>query len=145
LHRTDAATTNAGEGSPPASFAMTGIWRTIRDYILWSYERGTIQYDVMVTLILFFVFFSPRWINFKDKPVEHSPHRTEVVVEPDGKDGLVFRIDGSIVQGGEDAKVRSELLRIINPISGEVSIARYETDRDRSGQVRTYKVWVRKR
>ena len=25
---------------------MTEIWRTIRGYILWSYERGTIQYDV---------------------------------------------------------------------------------------------------
>ena len=38
---------------------MTRFWRTIRDYIFWSYERGTIQYDVMVTLILLFVFLSP--------------------------------------------------------------------------------------
>ena len=52
---------------------MTEIWRTIRGYILWSHERGTIQYDVMVTLILLFLFLSPVWINFKDKPVEHNP------------------------------------------------------------------------
>ena len=38
---------------------MSRIWRTIRDFILWSYERGTLQYDVMVTLILLFVFLSP--------------------------------------------------------------------------------------
>ena len=55
---------------------MIGIWRTIRGYILWSYERGTIQYDVMVTLILIFLFLSPYWINFNDKPIERNPHRS---------------------------------------------------------------------
>ena len=49
---------------------MNAIWRTIRGYILWSYERGTIHYDIMVTLILIFVFLSPYWINFNDKPIE---------------------------------------------------------------------------
>ena len=42
-------------GDAPA-VPMSKIWRTIRDFILWSYERGTLQYDVMVTLILLFVF-----------------------------------------------------------------------------------------
>jgi len=46
------------------------VWRTIRGFILWSHERGTIQYDVMVTLILLFVFLSPRFINFNDRPVQ---------------------------------------------------------------------------
>ncbi len=62
---------------------MTRFWRTIRDFILWSYERGTIQYDVMVTLILLFVFLSPYWINFHDKPVERNPHPSGVVVTPE--------------------------------------------------------------
>ena len=34
-----------------AAVPTSNFWRTIRDYILWSYERGTIQYDIMVTLI----------------------------------------------------------------------------------------------
>jgi hypothetical protein len=38
---------------------MGAIWRTIRGYILWSYERGSLHYDIMVTLILLFVFVSP--------------------------------------------------------------------------------------
>ena len=62
---------------------MTRIWRTIRGFILWSYERGTIQYDVMVTLILLFVFLSPNWINFSDKPVERNPHPSGVIVTPE--------------------------------------------------------------
>ena len=124
---------------------MTGIWRTIRDYIFWSYERGTIQYDVMVTLILLFVFLSPRLINFKDKPVEHNPHRTGVAVVPDGQGGLIYQIEAAAVgqtDGNDDSVIRGELLRIIEPISGEVSVTKVEAVRDGSGRIVSYKVWV---
>jgi hypothetical protein len=140
LDRADTIATNAGV--PPV--LMTGIWRTIRGYILWSYERGTIQYDVMVTLILLFVFLTPRWVNFNDKPVQHNPHPSGVVVTPDGQGGLIYQVEGSAVAGQNDGQVRTELLRIIEPISGEVSITNYEPVRDRSGHVLSYKVWVRR-
>ncbi len=51
---------------------MNAIWRTIRGYILWQYERGTLHYDIMVTLIIVFVLFSPRVINFNDKPISSA-------------------------------------------------------------------------
>ena len=121
---------------------MSEIWRTIRGYILWSHERGTIQYDVMVTLILLFIFVSPLWINFKDKPVERNPHPTGVVVVPDAAGGLVYQIEGSAVSGKDDATVREQLMSIIEPISGEVSITKIEPLRDKSGRVLSYKVWV---
>ena len=123
---------------------MTGIWRTIRSYILWSHERGTIQYDVMVTLILVFVLFSPKVINFKDKPVERNPQRTGVVVSADGQGGLIYQIEGSAVTGKNDTAIRGELLQIIEPISGGVSITKVETVQDRTGKVLRYKVWVEK-
>jgi hypothetical protein len=123
---------------------MTGIWRTIRDYIFWSYERGTIQYDVMVTLILLFVFLSPRLINFKDKPVERNSQSTGVVVIPDGQDGLIYQVEGKAVRSTDDAGIRSELLRILEPVSGEVSISKYEVVRDRSGHILLYRVWARR-
>ncbi len=123
---------------------MLNFWRTIRDYILWSYERGTIQYDIMVTLILLFVFLSPYWINFHDKPVQRNPHPSGVVVTPDVVGGFIYQIDGAAVTGKDEPTVRSQLLRIVEPISGEVSIARYEAVRDREGRVLTYKVWVHK-
>ena len=135
--------TNAKLASAPA-VPMNAIWRTIRGYILWSYERGTIQYDIMVTVILLFVFLSPYWINFKDKPVERNPHPTGVAVVPDAAGGFVYQIEGSAVTGKEDATIRAELLRIIEPISGEVNITRYETIRDRSGRISGYRVWAQK-
>lgn len=121
---------------------MSGLWRTIRGYILWSYERGTIQYDVMVTLILIFVFFSPYWINFKDKPVERNPHQTGVVVAPDGHGGFVYQIEAHAVTSKDDAGIRGELLNIIEPISGGVSITKYVGVSDRPGHVQYYKVWA---
>jgi hypothetical protein len=126
------------------SVPMMGVWRTIRDYLFWSYERGTIQYDVMVTLILLFVFLSPRLINFKDKPVERNPQSTGVVVIPDGQNGLIYQVEGRAVQSKDDAGIRTELLSIIEPVSGEVSISKYEVVRDRSGHILSYKVWARR-
>jgi hypothetical protein len=137
----DGAKTNATVMAAPV-VPMSGIWRTIRDYIFWSYERVTIQYDVMVTLILVFVFLSPKLINFKDKPVEHNPHRTGVAVVPDGQGGLIYQIEAAAVAGKDDGAIRGELLQIIEPISGEVNITKIEPVRDGSGRVISYKVWV---
>jgi hypothetical protein len=126
---------------------MSNLWRIIRDYILWSYERGTIQYDIMVTLILLFVFLSPYWINFRDKPVQRNPHPSGVVVTPQAGGGFIYQIDGAAISAKDDkdeASVRAQLLRIVEPISGEVSITKYEVVRDRQGRVLTYQVWVQK-
>ena len=132
-----------------AAVAMNSIGRTIRDYILWSYERGSIQYDIMVTLILIFVLFSPRWINFNDKPVERNPHRSEVVITPDGQGGLIYQVPGTAIGTAnltalDDRQLRADLLRVIEPISGEVSISKVEPVRDQAGHVLNYKVWVQK-
>lgn len=118
------------------------IWRTIKSFIFWSYERGTVQYDVMVTLILLFVFFSPRLINFNDRPTEHSPLSTGVVVFPDGRGGFIFQVESQTVPDGDDPAVRVALLRVIEPIAGAVSISRYEAVKDAKGRVVAYKAWV---
>jgi hypothetical protein len=127
----------------PADHSFMGaIWRTIRGYILWSYERGSLHYDIMVTLILLFVFVSPLYINFNDKPVERNPHPTGVVVIPDAQGGLIYQIPASAVAVGNGIEIRQQLIHIIEPISGAVSISRYETIPDSAGQVQSYKVWV---
>ena len=99
---------------------MNAIWRTIRGYILWQYERGTLHYDIMVTLILIFILFSPRVINFNDKPIARNPHPTDVVVTADAEGRLVYQISASAISPGDYNSVRDQLLRIIEPISGAV-------------------------
>ena len=140
MQSVDISSTATGAHSPP----MSGAWRTIRSYILWQHERGTLHYDIMVTLILIFVFFSPRVINFNDKPVLRDPHPTDVVVTPDAQGGLLYQISASAITPGDDQAVRDQLLRIIKPISGEVSIVSYEPVADGKGHVQTYKVLVKR-
>lgn len=123
---------------------MSTIWRTIRGYILWSYERGSLHYDVMVTLILLFVFVSPHYINFKDKPAERNPHPTGVVVIPEAGGGFIYQIEASAVNAAPGADVGQQLERIIEPISGAVTITRYEAVKNASGHVQSYEVWVEK-
>jgi len=123
---------------------MNAIWRTIRGYILWQYERGTLHYDIMVTLILIFIFFSPYWINFNDKPIARNPHPTDVVVTPDVQGRLLYQIEASAISPGDDSSVRAQLLRIVEPISGAVAIVSYEPVKDRKGRVQSYRVLVKR-
>jgi hypothetical protein len=122
---------------------MGAMWRTIRGYILWSYERGSLHYDIMVTLILLFVFLSPHVINFKDKPVERIPS-SGMLITPDKAGGFIYQVPATAVNAAAGADISAQLERIIEPISGAVSITKYEPVKDSAGRTQSYKVWVNK-
>lgn len=132
----------AASGTP--SLPMKGAWGVIRSYVLWQHERGTMHYDIMVTIILLFIFTSPYWINFNDKPVPRNPHQTDVVVTAAAEGGLLCEIPASAVSPGDDNSVRDQLLHIIEPISGTVSITKYEAVPNKKGRVESYRVWVKR-
>lgn len=128
----------------PGLSSMGAILRTIRGYILWSYERGSLHYDIMVTLILAFVFLSPRYINFNDKPVERNPHPTGVVVIPTAEGGFIYEIPAKAIVERNGIDIRQQMLQIIEPVSGAVSITRFDAVKDSSGHVQVYRVWIEK-
>ena len=119
---------------------MGKVSQTIKGYIWWMYPRGSVHYDVMVTLILAFIFLTPLWINFRDKPIERSPNQTEVIVKPEGN-SFVYTVDARTIQPGSEDEVREELLRAIEPVAGEIRIDRYEVLRDDKRNIIAYKVW----
>ena len=116
----------------------------LHNYIFWTYERGSLHYDVMVTLILLFVFVSPYWINFKDKPIDRLSRQTGVVIQPDGSGGLIYQIEASALSAKNDAQLKEQMLAIIEPITGAAAISKYEPVKDRSGRIQSYKIWVQK-
>ncbi len=135
MHRAELTTVAPGTPLP-----MNAFWRTIRSYILWQHERGTLHYDIMVTLILIFVLFSPSVISFNDKPILRNPHPTEVVVTTDAEGHLYFQVAASAISTSDGQSIHDQLLRIIEPISGAVSIVNYEAVSDSKGKVQSYKV-----
>ena len=141
MQRTE--TTRAIPDTP--QLPMNAAWRTIRGYFWWAYERGSLHYDIMVTLILVFVFFSPYWINYKDKPLEFNQHPTGVSVLPDAHGGFLYQIDAAAITASDDDARRDQLLGIIEPIAGSsVTITRLDPVRDGRGRILSYKVWVRR-
>jgi hypothetical protein len=119
---------------------MGKISQTIKGYIWWMYPRGSVHYDVMVTLILAFIFLAPLWINFRDKPTVRSPNQAEVVVKPEAS-GFLYTVDAAAIKPGADEEIREALLRVIEPVAGEISIDRYEAVRDNKHNIVAYKVW----
>jgi hypothetical protein len=139
LYRAELTTT-----APSAPLPMNAIWRTIRGYILWQYERGTLHYDIMVTLIIIFVLFSPLVINFNDRPIARNLYPTDVVVTADAEGHLFYQVAASAISPGDAGSVREQLLQIIEPISGAVSIVSYEAVSDGKGHVQSYKVLAKR-
>jgi len=122
---------------------MRRFWDIAKSYVWWSYGRGSVHYDVMVSLILLFIFLTPRGV-FRDKPVERRPHQSEVIVQPDGHDGFIYEVDAAAVTGKTEKEVRDNLLQVIEPIAGEVEIAGYDAIKDSRGHVAMYKVRVQR-
>jgi len=125
--------------------------KLLRSYFFWTYERGSFHFDVMVTLILLFLFVSPHVIDFKDRPlVTVALQGSEVLVEEAGSSGtssrFLFQIR-SDQAGGPTAKQteaerQASILRVVEPISGEVTLERYEPVLDAHGKVVAYNAWV---
>ncbi len=122
--------------------------KLLRSYFFWTYERGSFHYDIMVTLILVFMFLSPRILDYKDKPVETvALHSSEVLVREAGSEGsssrFIYQVRDDDMNGAKtDAERRAAILRLVEPISGEVELERYEPVRDAQGKVIAYNAWV---
>ncbi|HSY13295.1 MAG TPA: hypothetical protein VK976_13985 [Verrucomicrobiae bacterium] len=120
---------------------MSKLGQTLRGYFWWTYPRGSVPYDIMVTLILAFIFITPIFVNFRDKPQEKPARQAEVVVQQVG-DGFLYKVDAANVKNGSDAEIRESLLRVIEPISGSVTIDKYQEMRDGNHHLVAYEVWA---
>lgn len=124
--------------------------KLVKSYLFWTWPRGSVHYDVMVTLILIFIFGAPHLIDFKDRPVETvALHASEVLVREAGESGtrarFIYQVRADDMGSARtDPEIRAAFLRVIEPISDEVEIERYEPVRDATGRIIAYNVWVLK-
>jgi hypothetical protein len=79
----------------------------LKGFILWEHKRATWQYDVMVGLILAFIFLTPReW--FRDQPRPKS-----VVMLPADHGAHVFWIESDLLSEVPEAQRRSRAEQLI--------------------------------
>lgn len=109
----------------------------MRRFIFWEFPRSSWQYELMVTLILAFIFLTPRaW--FRDQPRASS-----VVLLPSGKGQTHFWIEPELL-AGFDGQGRidkaNELFR--NKTGRQHKVARVEPIFDSEQEVRGYMAYV---
>ncbi len=122
--------------------------KLLKSYIFWTYQRGSFHYDIMVTAILLFLFVTPHFVDFKDRPVETvALQSSEVLVKEAGMRGtssrFLFQIRADDVGNAHtEAELKAAFLRVIEPISGEIAFDGYEPVKDASGHTVAYNVWI---
>jgi hypothetical protein len=125
--------------------------RTLKEillsYFYWTYSRGTFHYDVMVTLILAFIFITPWLWNYGDKPspIGGPLHPIEVTGN-DGR-GVIVTVQASDVDldlhtNAPIPVVKKALRKAIEPVTGDdVFVEYWETGTDAQGRS-VWKVWA---
>ncbi len=114
--------------------------RILRSYFFWTYERGSFHYDVMVTLILAFIFLTPRIWNYGDHPQEEKLAPGTVLVKTAGAGDLVYEIPAAQIHG--DGSLDAQIQQSVESISGPVAVDRYEAVREPRGKIKFYRVWA---
>jgi hypothetical protein len=87
----------------------------LRRFVFWEFPRASWQYDVMVGLILAFVFLTPRAV-FKDQPKAAS-----VVMLPGESGAGPFLIEPKLLAGVPDSELLTKATALVN--------ARYKTNK----------------
>jgi hypothetical protein len=127
---------------------MAGIGQVFSRTFLWTYERGTWQYDVAVVLILIFVLLTPRrWFN-EQPQLGPTPYPGEVqhLASPAGVDA--YRVDARLLAPpiqtpALENDLHNALKKTLPELSnGRFKISKIDPVRDASGTVVAYDVEV---
>lgn len=125
--------------------ARRGLGQVLRSFIFWEYPRGSVQYDVMVTLILLFIFVTPQFWNFGARPIPMTGVTHPIQVTGYGTHGLLVTVqatDVNVPAGASDHKVKNILRKAIEPVAGDaVFVERWKTVTDAQGNVQ-WQVWA---
>jgi len=121
--------------------------KILKNYFYWTYPRGGVHYDVMVTLILLFIFITPHLWDYGDKPARAAGPPHPIQVAGDGGRGMIVTVsasDFSLPSAASDFETRRILRKAIEPVTGDaVSVTRWETAQDAQGN-KVWKIWARR-
>lgn len=108
-----------------------GIWEVIKKIVLWSYDRGSWQYDLLAVLILAFIFFTPH--SLLDSRRAIPANTTRLYIPASDLDRYSFL---------RDAKLTDILAKAASRRSRQdVKVERYEVDLDPEGRIKGFQVW----
>jgi hypothetical protein len=124
-----------------------GFSAILKSYFYWTYKRGSFHYDVMVTLILLFIFVTPHFWNFGDRLSTEPGPTHPIIVNSTGGHDVIITVDAADVNtpaGATDNQVKRALRHAIEPVTGDdVYVERWMTVTNADGRL-AWKVWAHK-
>lgn len=115
--------------------------RILKSYFFWTYERGSFHYDVMVTLILAFIFITPFLWNYGDRPQPNKLAAHSLLVEREGPGQYIYDVPVSDIHT-DRAPLASQLQTQIEAVSGPLKVDKYVPVKGSDGRVQAYRVWA---
>lgn len=113
----------------------------IKRFILWDYPRASVQYDVMVGLILAFMFLTPRsW--FRDQP--RTPQASQVALLGGGHGSSVFWVEPELLAGVPEDQRLARLSQILKSRTGKTqTITRVQPILDSEQEIKGYMAFAK--
>jgi hypothetical protein len=125
--------------------ARRSFGQVLRSYFYWTYRRGSVHYDIMVTLILLFIFVTPHFWDFGARPTSPEGIAHPIQVTGYGSHGLLITVlaaDVKLPPKASDREVKDALRKAIEPVTGDaVFVERWQTATDAQGNLE-WQVWA---
>jgi hypothetical protein len=112
------------------------FWSGLRRFIMWDYNRGSWQYDVVVALILGFIFLTPSaW--FRDRP------RPANIVMIEGHEGSDVWLAPELMSGVPDSQRLARASALVqNKFGRAFTVVRVQPILDPESEISGYMVQV---
>jgi len=119
------------------------FWSGVKRFVLWNYPRACWQYDVMVGLILAFLFLTPRdW--FRDQP--RVPNTASITMLPASHGASVFWLDTDQLAGVSTTDRPAKVQEMLERHTGrKQQLVRLEPIRDSEEELKGYMVFTQPR
>jgi hypothetical protein len=115
----------------------------LKRLIFWEFPRGGWQYDVVVGIILAFIFLTPRaWFGDEPRIAKASP-----IAEISSENGVsTFYIDAELLGGIADDQLKSKLGELLSKRTGgkQLSVTEFEPVKNSEGQTQGYMATARR-
>lgn len=119
---------------------LRSVLAGLKRFILWDYQRGVWQYDVICAVITLFIFLAPRqW--FRDQP--RIPQASQITSLPSHGES-VFWVDPELVTSFAQPQQLDGLSKLLTARTGKIQrLTRIEPVYDSEQEIKGYMAFAR--
>lgn len=141
--------TMVSSGQPAGAEVVAGAWSKIKlvclRSVFWTYKRGSWQYDIIVVVILAFIFLTPRsWFAPQaPSPVTGFMKNQGIIQVGRIKDGWSYIVDARLVRARGGEKLQDAVREILSErLQRPVTVVSVDELQDKNKAIIGYSVEI---